>query len=64
MNSKKRDELIERMVRAEVARWDTDTLEQYAVDMMIEYMTDANNEELATMYEQLISEDNNPFDGE
>jgi len=62
MDRIERDRLIEQMVRTEVDRWDMDTLIDYAVEHMFEYMEEAEDAELATMWEQLFGEDDNPFE--
>ena len=62
MDRIERDRLIEQMVRTEVDRWDMDTLIEYAVQQMLDYMEDADDDELFTIWEQLFGEDDNPFE--
>ena len=62
MDKIERDELIEQVVRTEVDRWDMDTLIEYAVQQMLDYMEDADDDELFTIWEQLFGEDDNPFE--
>ena len=62
MDRIERDRLIEQMARTEVDQWDMDMLIDYAVEHMFEYMEEAEDAELATMWEQLFGEDDNPFE--
>ena len=62
MDRIERDRLIEQIVRTEVDRWDMDTLIEYAVQQMLDYMEDADDDELFTIWEQLFGEDDNPFE--
>ena len=56
-----RQETVEQMVRDEVDGWDMDALIDYAVEQMLDYMVDADDDELFTLWEQLYGEDGNPF---
>ena len=59
-----RQELIEKLVRAEVDRWDMDTTVEYAVEQMIDNMEDADDGTLGIFWEEVFGEDDNPFDEE
>jgi len=64
MTGNERTELIEEMARAEVDRMDLDTITQYAVDNMIDYLRDADDGTLSDMWDQLLDCANNPFNEE
>lgn len=61
MTGNERSEIVERMARIEVDRMDLDTITGYAVDKMIDDLRDADNSQLADMWDQLLDEADNPF---
>ena len=64
MDSMERDVLVEHLIREQVDQWDMDALIDYAVEQIFENMEEAEDEELATMWEQVIGDETwpkNPF---